>query len=71
VYGWIWRRLPFGWPGKLVGSVLLLAGSAALLWYLVFPAVDPYLPYNDGQVTTQTGTTNQDNVVPASPSPSR
>jgi hypothetical protein len=51
VYGWIWRRLPFGTPGKIIGSVLLAAVVAALLWYVAFPAIDPYLPFNDVQVT--------------------
>jgi hypothetical protein len=51
VYGWIWRHLPFGLPGKLVGSVVLVAAAVALLWYVAFPAVDPLLPFNnDGQV---------------------
>ncbi len=78
MYGWIWRRLPFGLPGKLVGSLLLTAAAVALLWYVVFPAIDPHLPFNnDGQVTTQTSQApvpsgsrggaqqNQDNVAPA------
>jgi hypothetical protein len=64
VYGWIWRRLPFGLPGKVFGSVLLAVTAAALLWYLVFPAVDPYLPFNDSGVTTQDGP-----PVPTPPSP--
>ncbi|BCJ27128.1 hypothetical protein AB0I55_11290 [Actinocatenispora sera] len=51
MYGWIWRKLPFGLPGKLIGTLVLVAGAAALLWYLVFPAVDPILPFNDVQVT--------------------
>ena len=55
MYGWIWRHLPFGRPGRVIGSVLLVLGAVALLWYLVFPAIDPYLPFNnDGQVTGQT-----------------
>jgi hypothetical protein len=54
VYGWIWRRLPFGIPGKIIGSVLLVAAVAALLWYVAFPAIDPYLPFNDVQVTGPT-----------------
>lgn len=51
MYGWIWRHLPFGLPGKIVGSLLLVGAIAALLWYQVFPAVEPLLPFNDGQVT--------------------
>jgi hypothetical protein len=52
MYGWIWRKLPFGLPGKLAGSVLLAAAAVALLWYLVFPAIDPYLPFNDSGTTS-------------------
>jgi hypothetical protein len=59
VYGWIWRRLPFGLPGKVAGAALLVAAAVALLWYVAFPALDPHLPFNDGQVTG-----------PATPTPS-
>ena len=42
-------------PGKLIGSLLLIAGFG-LLWYVVFPAIDPLLPFDDVQVTaTSTG----------------
>jgi hypothetical protein len=54
VYGWIWRHLPFGRPGKIIGSVLLAVAAMALLWYVVFPAIDPHLPFNnDGHVSTR------------------
>ena len=54
MYGWIWRHLPFGLAGKLAGFTLLLLAALALLWYVVFPAIDPLLPFNsDGQVTQQ------------------
>ena len=53
MYAWIWRKLPFGVPGKLVGSVLLVAIAAAILWYWVFPAAEPLLPFDDVQVTDQ------------------
>ena len=39
MYGWIWRTLPGGLPGKLVGCTLLLAAAVALLFLVVFPAV--------------------------------
>jgi hypothetical protein len=47
VYEWIWRRLPGGLPGKLVGSILLIAAAVLVLWFLVFPAVEDKLPFND------------------------
>lgn len=51
MYGWIWRKLPFGIPGKIIGSLVLIVGAGLLLWYVVFPAVDPILPFNDVQVS--------------------
>lgn len=64
MYGWIWRRLPFGLPGKIVGSVLLLAAVGALLWYQVFPAVEPLLPFDDAQVTDGGGAPGAPGVEP-------
>lgn len=55
MYAWIWRRLPFGLPGKLAGSVLLIGAVAALLWYVVFPWAEPLLPFDDVQVTQDGG----------------
>lgn len=54
MYGWIWRKLPFGIPGKIVGSLVLIGVVGSLLWYVIFPAVDPILPFNDVQVTGPT-----------------
>ena len=47
MYAWIWRSLPGGVPGKLVGCALLLAVTVALLLLVVFPAVEPLLPLGD------------------------
>ncbi len=47
MYGWIWRTLPGGLPGKLVGCALLLALAVAVLFLWVFPAVEPLLPFSD------------------------
>ena len=55
MYTWIWRTLPGGLPGKLLGSLLLLTGAVALLFFVVFPAVEPLLPFSD--VTVDTGPT--------------
>ena len=51
MYAWIWRKLPFGLPGKLIGSVLLATATVALLWFVVFPWAEPLLPFDDVQVT--------------------
>lgn len=47
MYVWIWRHLPGGLPGKLLGSLVLLAAAVALLFFVVFPRVEPLLPYSD------------------------
>lgn len=44
MYGWIWRRLPGGLPGKLTGSLLLVLTVAVLLLFVVFPWLEPMLP---------------------------
>jgi hypothetical protein len=67
MYGWIWRRLPGGWPGKLGGSFLLLIGVLALLFYVVFPWIEPRLPFN--HVTVSPGGGASAPVTPAPTSP--
>jgi hypothetical protein len=71
MYAWIWRKLPFGLPGKLTGSIVLVAAVTALLWYVIFPWATPLLPFDDVQVGTETGVEqggpegqNPDTVVP-------
>jgi len=69
MYAWIWRHLPFGLPGKIGGSLVLFAAVAALLWYVVFPLVDPWveevlLPWDQSQVTGEL-TPGSDTVDPA------
>lgn len=53
MYSWIWRTLPGGLPGKLLGSLLLIAAAVAVLFLFVFPAIEPLLPLND--VTVEPG----------------
>jgi hypothetical protein len=55
VYGWIWRKLPFGVPGKLIGSLLLATATVYLLWTVVFPWAEPLLPFDDVQVEQPAG----------------
>jgi hypothetical protein len=64
VFSWIWRHLPFGLTGRIVGSLLIVAGLAALMWYQVFPNIEQYMPFTDGQVTSDTGGAGADSVDP-------
>ena len=65
MYAWIWRKLPFGFWGKLTSSIVLAAAVGALLWYVVFPWATPLLPFDDVQVGTTTGQqSGRDTVTP-------
>jgi hypothetical protein len=57
VYGWIWRSLPGGLPGKLLGSTVLLLVAVALLFLVVFPAIEPLVPLGDVTVDTAPSST--------------
>lgn len=52
MYAWIWRTLPGGVAGKLAGSTLLLVAAVALLFFVVFPAIEPLVPIGDVTVDT-------------------
>jgi hypothetical protein len=62
VYVWIWRTLPGNWAAKLAGSLLLLAGALAVLFFAVFPFVEPRLPWNNVNVD-RPAKTDQPNVA--------
>lgn len=55
MYAWIWRKLPFGVPGKIIGSLLLIALVVGSLWQWGFPAAEPLLPFDDVNVTDEGG----------------
>ncbi|WP_422772419.1 hypothetical protein ACN28C_05105 [Plantactinospora sp. WMMC1484] len=67
MYAWIWRKLPFGVPGKLIGSLLITASALALLWYVVFPWAEPLLPFDDVQVTQEGGVPGDEPGVDEAP----
>ncbi len=52
MYEWLWRKLPGGFAGKLAGCVALLVGVLALLFFVIFPWVEPRLPWNDVNVNS-------------------
>jgi len=47
VYTWIWRKLPGGRSAKLASALLLIAAVSAVLLFVVFPWIEPSLPFND------------------------
>jgi hypothetical protein len=47
MYGWIWRHLPGPIAVRVTLAVVLVVGVIALLFFVVFPVVDPLLPFND------------------------
>ena len=55
MYSWIWRKLPFGVPGKIIGSLLLVTLVVGALWLKGFPLAEPLLPFDDVNVTDQGG----------------
>jgi len=57
MYAWIWRHIPVRKPQwKALVSFVLVAAVGALLWYKVFPAIEPLLPFDDGQIENSNGT---------------
>ena len=65
MYRFVWDQMPFGRPGKIAGLAVLLVGVVALLWFVVFPAADALLPFNNVQVTAPNGSpTDYATVVP-------
>jgi hypothetical protein len=46
MYGWIWRHLPGPGAVKLLQALLLISGVVLVLLLVVFPWVEPRLPFN-------------------------
>lgn len=67
VYTWIWRRLPGGFPGKLLGSLVLVAAVVLVLFLWVFPWAGPKLPINHVTVDGPGPTPRQTSTGPAVP----
>lgn len=47
MYSWIWLHLPGNKWIKSMSMTVLLLGFAALLWFVIFPWLEPMLPFND------------------------
>src|SRR3954469_6560679 len=69
MYTWIWRHLPGGLAGRLTGSLVLLVGALALLFYVVFPWAEPRLPFNNVNIDVSNTPSATPSVAPtATPS---
>ena len=49
MYVWIWRHLPGALALKLLQTLVLVVGVVALLLFVIFPWIEPHLPF--GHVT--------------------
>jgi hypothetical protein len=47
MYAWLWRHLPGAVPLRIAQCLLLLAGIIAVLLFVIFPAIEPHLPFGD------------------------
>ena len=50
MYGWLWRHLPGPRGVRVLTCAVLAAALVLLCMTVVFPAVAPLLPINDGTV---------------------
>ena len=77
MYAWIWRHIPVRQAKfKALISLIVVAALGAVLWYKVFPAIEPILPFDDGQIENSNGqpadgSGGQGPANAPSPSPSR
>ena len=47
MYSWIWRHLPGGTAVRTLLALVLVAAVSALLLFVVFPYVEPFVPFAD------------------------
>ncbi|MEO3810420.1 hypothetical protein ABGB17_15590 [Sphaerisporangium sp. B11E5] len=50
MYGWIWRIIPGGVAVKVPVILALAVLAGVLLWYFVFPILEPYVTVDRGVV---------------------
>jgi hypothetical protein len=47
MYSWIWRHLPGSRAMRVLQTLMLIAAVVTLLLLVVFPWVEPRLPFNE------------------------
>ena len=68
MYGWLWRQIPGGLAGKVAGMAALGLAVLAVLFFFLFPWIEPRLPWNEVTVDTPSISQTQQ-PSPASPTP--
>jgi len=68
VYSSLWRRLPGGRWARSLQALLLFVLAVAVLFLWVFPAVTPYLPYENVTVTPPSPSSTSATTSEVSPS---
>ena len=53
MYTWIWRHLPGPLAARIAEALFLVLAVSLLLLFVVFPWIEPHLPFN--QVTVGGG----------------
>lgn len=47
MYTWFWRNLPGPLPLRLLLCLIAFAAVTVILFFAVFPWVEPHLPFSD------------------------
>lgn len=47
MYAWLWRRLPGRPRTRALTAVVLLGVAVAVLWYVVFPLLEPVVTVDE------------------------
>ncbi len=68
MYASLWRHLPGGRWARSLQALLLFLVVVAVLFLWVFPAVTPYLPYENVTVTPPSPTSTSPTTRDVSPS---
>ena len=66
MYAWIWRKLPGSTPVKALETLVLFVAVVLVLFVVVFPWLEPRLPFNDVTVNDSPAPT-QTQSSPTSP----
>ena len=52
MYGPLWRLLPGPWPVKTLLSLILVVVVVLVCFLWLFPAIAPFMPFNDNTIQT-------------------